>query len=347
MRPFALLSLLLTLAVLPLPAQAGTNQYRAALVKLFLSNYQAFPVFRANPVFPGDVLQLNEVRLLSYRTCYGRTGQKAGNYVALPGYSQGLAVSSNLDVKVGGKAIDRQIAEVEADGRLAMAKTVSLTVNPLAVDRFEPDAAALDHWARDNPDCKVIGDLLSGRAGGLFLVAEVLHGQVRFGLSGSFSGSLGVAAQGDLLTVVARAFSIDKASVTVSGSRMTFETADSPAPHTLAVVPARLSHEELARITYYLRGKRGADLEIAVREALQAADMSALDAAMTRISKIFGDDIDLKEDWAKRFVSGGDMRDIAALREDREISFRDVANFAAAATLFQPQPEIPLAAAAP
>jgi hypothetical protein len=34
------------------------RQYRAAITKIFLWRYQALPIFRLNPVFPGDVITL-------------------------------------------------------------------------------------------------------------------------------------------------------------------------------------------------------------------------------------------------------------------------------------------------
>jgi hypothetical protein len=63
-------SALVTVVPPPVQAQQNVRQYRAALTKVFLERYGAMAVVRLNPLFPGDVVQINnESRYLSHSDC--------------------------------------------------------------------------------------------------------------------------------------------------------------------------------------------------------------------------------------------------------------------------------------
>ncbi len=71
----------------------------------------------------------------------------------------------------------------------------------------------------------------------------------------------------------------------------------------LAIVPAGYSFEEVSRIVTYLEGKRGADLEIAVLEAIRDSDMGGLEKLKLKIGELLGsDELKRNERWAEDLV---------------------------------------------
>ena len=315
------------------PAQADPiRQYKAAMTKIFLWNYQAFPIFRQNPLFPGYLIRAdNETPYLT--TCY--PNQTNGNYVETGGFTDGLAVSTKINAGLKGQVLSKRIAELELGGSMGFEKVSVITVLPLSIDPADPDGESLNDWDSSQAKCEIIGKWLRGEVGKYFLVEQVLHGQVQFQFRANFKAALDAAARSDVLKRIAHVFAINEADIGVSLTSASFAVARSPKPMTLAVVPARFSFEELARITNYLRGERGYKLEIAVNEALQAREAGVFTEARALIESVLDDEIGKREEWAERFVSGERMVSARLLRTEfsGQISPRDVANYAAAMVL--------------
>ena len=312
-------------------ADTGIRQYQAALTRIFLWKYYAMPVFRRNPIFPGDVIRLdNEDRFLSYMRCY--ENQDEGDYVAVDPYTEGTSVATSINVKVKGEILSKHVADIEAEGTAKFEEVSIITVDPLSAEDFEPDSAALWDWNRNDEKCKIIDGLLAGTTGKYVVVAEVLHGSVNFSLRTNFGAGIGVAAQSKVIKKIAKLFGIREAGISMSSTSASFAVSTSPGPKTQAIVPAEWSREELARITYFMRGDRGASLEKAVLAALSAGDTSVLDEVSLWIKNLLGDEIENKEHWAQRFLVGGPRISLRELREKTpdDISLRSVANYAAA-----------------
>lgn len=127
------LAALLCVSIIPRAESADPiRQYKAAMTRIFLWKYYAFPIFRQNPLFPGHVVQVdNEVLYLS--DCY--LNQIPGNYKAIDEYIEGMIVATNINAKVKGEIMSKHIAEIEAVGAIKFEKTSVITVSPLSVDR--------------------------------------------------------------------------------------------------------------------------------------------------------------------------------------------------------------------
>lgn len=323
--------LLLSLTVQSANADAGIRQYQAALTRIFLWKYFAMPVFRRNPIFPGDVIRLdNEDRFLSYKRCYEK--QDAGDYIAIDSYTEGTSVATSINVKVKGEILSKHVADIEAEGTAKFEETSIITVDPLSAEDFEPDSAALWDWNRNDEKCHIIGDLLSGTTGKYVVVAEVLHGTVNFSLRTNFGAGIGAEAQSKVIKKIAKLFGIREAGISISSRSASFAVSTSPDPKTQAIVPAEWSREELARITHFMRGERGASLEKAVLSALSAGDTGVLDGLKLWLENLLGDEIENKERWAQRFLEGGPRISSRELREKTpdDINMKSVANYATA-----------------
>ncbi len=311
-------------------AQEGVKQYRAAVTKVFLSHYYALPVFHLNPVFPGSVVRLsNETLFLAPERCYANP--QRGQYRRLGDYTGGQTVAVGADLKLKGELLSKHLAEIGANTGVKLEASKRIVVSPLSVDSFKPDAAALRN-IRQSEDCNLILRLLDGQTGGFVVAAEVLHGQVRYRLEISWRTSLGAAVRSDLIARIAKVFAFKETEIAIASDTASFTVLASPDPLTLAIIPERLSLPELARITYYLQGQRGADLEIKVREALIAGDLGAFEKAKIRVRELIGDEIKNKERWAENFVTGKEMVKIDALRSDyrSKVDMGKVATYAAA-----------------
>ncbi len=155
-------------------ADDGVQQYKAAVTKIFLGLYGAFPIYYTNPIFPGDIVSM-EKEGIKKRGCY--KNQINGNYVAINGFMTGLNVGRGIAAEVSGELLSKRIAGLEAGGKVTVDYQMKMTVSPLSVDRPDPDQSSLNKWNKADRDCQMIGDLLVGRTGGYFLVSEVLHGR--------------------------------------------------------------------------------------------------------------------------------------------------------------------------
>jgi hypothetical protein len=132
--------------------------------------------------------------------------------------------------------------------------------------------------------------LLNTAVGKYVVAFRVLNGRVHLSLTTKLSGDLSVKAQGELVKAITKSFGITDAEVTLSRNTVSFILTSSPGDIPLALIPAVYSEEELERITLYLQGKRGADLEIAVNEALNATEAEQYDKAVAWIRELLGDD---------------------------------------------------------
>ena len=318
-------------------ASAADNiqQYRAAMTKIFLWKYRALPIFRLNPIFPGDVIQLNnETKYLTASECYA-TPQR-GKYRGIQDYREGTSVAISGGLTVKGQALSAKIAEIEASGQLRFYRTASITISPLSIDEVDTaKLASINHVA----NCGVIVDLLRGRVAKYVIAQSVLHGRSNIALTATTAAGASIGVKGELAKI-SRVFGISEADIGVAGSEATFLVSATPDAMTLAIVPAHYSFEEVARITHYLQGRRGADLEIAVNEALIADNLGLLQKARLKIDEILGkDNLQNKERWAEILVNGekpdGKLMSVAELgKMDREnVDFHNVGNYAAAMEL--------------
>lgn len=323
----------LLVGVRPALGAENIRQYRAALTGMFLWKYSAIPVFVLNPLYPGDVVQLkNETKYLSYDRCY--RNMTGSHYRQLEDYADGTTITTDVDLKIAGELLTAKLAKIDAEGKAAFESTTLIKLSPISVDVARPDVAALRH-VTGGPDCQLIPEIMDGRGGGFALVANVLQGRVNLLLSAKMSGSLSVEAKGELAKLLAKSFGITEAAITVSGDMVTFSVSESPAPKTLGFVPANLSRDELARVTLFLEGKRGADLEIAVHEALREPGFGPSSKLWILIQSLLGDEIRNKEHWAENFLKGEHVMTAEEVRRlgPKEVDFAKVATYAAAMEL--------------
>lgn len=315
----------------PAAAQDGIRQYRAAITRIFLWKYSAFPIFRQNPIFPGSVVRVdNETIYLSPERCYSH--KQGGNYRRIADYDEGMAIATTADLRIKGEVLSKHVAEAEAKAGVKFAASTLITVSPLSLDAFQPDTAALEKIKPDE-DCKLILRLLSGETGGYIVAANVLHGQVRYLLKTRMESNASVSARSEMLARIAKAFAIKEAEIAVSHGEAAFSVASSPAPLTLAIVPVSLNLEELSRIIYYLQGERGAQLESAVDQALTAGNAGMFSEARNLVMSILSDEIKNKELWASNFVNGRKRIKTGYLKPD---DLRKIANYAAAMEIIGP-----------
>jgi hypothetical protein len=312
-------------------AQSAENsQYRAVMTKIFLSRYRAMPVFSLNPVFPGDVITLkNETMYLKHHRCYPNV--RVGKYTALQDYNEGASISLSGDLKIGGELIQRSIASVEVQGNIKFASTGSMILSPLAKD--EVDTMTLQNPNTRDANCRIIGDLLGGKAKGFVLTQRVYHGRTRISVTSNFGAGVDATAQGELLKKLANVFKISEPEIKISGQKASFMVSESPGSMSLAIVPTGYSPEEVSRITNYLEGKRGADLEIAVREAITEGSVGELEKMKLRVEEILGfDELKNKEHWAENVVG------TTPVEKFSNVQFEKVGTYAAAMELVRPEP---------
>jgi hypothetical protein len=316
------------------PDQRGLAQYRAAMTRLWLQNFHAFPIFAQNPIFPGSVLDVrSEMIELAPDTCYKHHDVR---YKALPDVSLGESLATRADLRVGGNLLSAYIARAEAEVDARFARAAVLSISPLSDATFWPDLAALSRMSK-LPVCQPIRDVLAGQGAGRILVGKVYHGQVRYSLTGQLSGDISLEAQSTVSAKLVKIFSVDKADVVVSGSSISIFATGSSGPLTLAVTPVNLNTERLIRITKYLQGSRGIELENAVNDILLADTQGEFDRnyhrVMTLLRGMFSDDISKKEGWVRYFLEGAKVNpadEVANRIEKQEINLRAVANYAAA-----------------
>jgi hypothetical protein len=304
------------------------GQYRGAVTKLFLSDYHAMPVFTLNPVFPGDVIMLkNETKAVRHDECYPNLA--VGKYRALGDYHGVASFGLSGDLQVGGEILREEIASIEAGGNAKFARTGAITVSPLSEE--DVDLATLKAANFKDPNCRIISEVLRGEQTGAALTQKVLHGRIHIKVTTTLQAGMNASARSDLLKKIAGTFKITQAEIKISGNGASFLVSDSPDNMSLAFVPTGYDSEELARITYFLQGKRGADLEIAVTEATTATELSDFQRNLLRIRDILGsDELRNKERWAERIVGNTPTEDIVKLSY---IDFRKVGTFCAAMEL--------------
>lgn len=306
-------------------ADGQISQYKAAVTKVFLEKYTAFPIFIKNPLFPGDVVAINNEELKA-RGCYKKI--PGGNYKGTQDFSEGIDVSSDIDARIGGVVIGKRVADVNVGADATFAETVRLSVSPLSLDSA-PDANALLDWDRTQSKCHIIDQVLAGAPTGLFLVSEVLHGKIDFSFTVNFSSTISAKAKSDLLARIAKSFAIDEASIGVSLSSAVFGVSTSPDNMTLAIRPSMYNREELTRITLFMRGERGAELEIAVQSAIRERDIGTFEKLKIQIKNLIGDEIAYRTEWAHRMVYGKEMISLQQLSGEG-VDMQKVATYAAA-----------------
>jgi hypothetical protein len=295
-----------------------------------------------NPLYPGDVIQLDpEIRYLSYSRCY--TGLKGGKYKSIQDYKEGMFITTAIGLKIHGEFLNEKIAEIDARGNANFENTAVITVSPLSADTA--DLVTLEKVGND-PGCRIITEILNGDVGRYAIAATVLHGRVNIMLRARISRNLAATAKGELFKIVSKSFGIDESAIQITGDFASFNISESPDEMTLAIKPARFSREELARITYYLQGERGADLEIAVREAIRAPEIGVFEKWRIYIASILGDEVKNRERWAENLLKGKTMQTAEELKND--VDFAQVGNYGAAMEILLDQrPEIPSAIAPP
>jgi hypothetical protein len=116
------------------------QKYRAAITKIFLWQYKAIPIFRLNPLSPGDVVQLdNETTYLSHSRCYSNLNPKP---LDIQPFESGMSVSTSAGLKVKGELLTKKIAEIDASVDAKTEDGMIITVKPLSESRV-PDIATL------------------------------------------------------------------------------------------------------------------------------------------------------------------------------------------------------------
>ncbi len=340
-RPIAITAAWIVLMPVCLMAQQAyadddSLRYHAAITKIFLSNYQAIPVFRLNPLSPGDVVQLdNETVFLSHARCYPGLNPMP---LAIQPYETGTSIGISGQLKATGELLSKEVAQVTAGVSATVADTATITVSPLSETRV-PDIQTLRNFAND-PGCAIIPALLDKSIGKYIVAFGVLNGRVRFALTTTLSGQIDAKAEGEIIKLIAKSFSITDAEVKVTGNSASFVLTGLPGDLPLALIPASYSFPEMARITYYMQGARGAVLENLVNAAIGAPDPGWFQSLVQTIRVVLGmDESEQKhEQWVERFFSGEQMMTVEELKEHgREVDFRKVATYAAAHELLKRQ----------
>jgi hypothetical protein len=310
------------------------KQYEATMRKIFISQqYKAIPIFRLNPLRPGDVLQIdNETIYRNHSLCYPRLDPPRRDIQPM---SQGQRISTSTDLTAKGALLSQDIASIEAHIETNLDDYMLITVNPIS-DSQAPDIDTLQKFDV-KPECHMISDLLNQTAGKYIVAYAVLYGQVQFELTAHFQGEIKTGVQSKIAKEIARGFAINEANVQFSGDKATFYISKSPGDVPLAVVPAQYSLEELARITYYMQGQRGSQLENAVREAISTDDPGAFDKLVSYIRGILKEDGEDKyhEQWAERFFNGKTMLTLDQLHDhsQKDVDFDKIGTYEAAQKL--------------
>ncbi len=196
---------------------ADNSQYRAVVTKIFLSKYHAIPAADLNPVFPGDVITLkNKTKYLDHSVCYPNI--RVGKYTAIEDYAEGTDLSLSGDLKVGGELIHKKIAEIEAQGNVKFARTGVITISPLSKE--EVTTVRLKAPNERNSECRIIGDLLSGKTQGYAVTQRVYHGRTRISVNTHFRAGVGATAKGELLKKLANVFKINEPEINCRGMRL-------------------------------------------------------------------------------------------------------------------------------
>jgi hypothetical protein len=313
------------------------QRYHAAMTKIFLSGYGAIPVFQLNPLSPGDVVQLdNETVVLEQKRCYASLASRRLN---VQPFRSGMKIGISAKLKAEGELMSKEIAQVSAGVGATIDDEVTIKVAPIA-ESHVADVQALRLVGSD-PGCAIIPGLLDKSVGRYVVAFAVLYGRVRFEVATKLSGQLDAKAQGALVKLIAKSFSITDADVNLSANIATALFSNSPGDLPLALIPALYSKEELARITYFMQGERGAQLEELVDAAIRTSDRSKFENAARRISNVLGLDKleQRRERWLERFFSGEKLTPMDQLRETKEVDFGKVGTYAAAQELARPTNE--------
>jgi hypothetical protein len=260
--------------------------------------------------------------------------KQGGNYRRMNDYTEGMAIATNANITVKGELLSNRLAELKAKTGGKFQISPLITVSPLSLDTFKPDTAALRN-IKESYDCNLILKLLDGESSGHVVAAEVLHGQIRYNLTLNWGTNFDASGQSTIIASITKVFGIKQAEISTSTNTVSFTVAAFPAPQTLGIVPERLSFEELARITNYLQGKRGADLENAVNAALIASDVAEWEKWRNVIQSILGNEIANKERWAENFVSGKRLIATDIIKRERAGDLRNAANYAAGMELIR------------
>jgi hypothetical protein len=246
--------------------------------------------------------------------------------------SQGQKISLLADLGAKGQILNQQVASLSGNVKATLDNYMLLTIEPLSESQA-PDINTLQKFD-SKPDCRIISDLLNETIGKYMIAYAVLYGQVRFELNANFQGQASVEAQGELPLTISKVFGISEANIKLFQAGASFYITRSPGDLPVALVPAEYNLEELARITYYMQGERGRDLENAVHDAISTEDPNVFTKAVNYIRDIFvkdGQD-EYRQQWAERFFSGKTMVTLDQLREQsiKSVDFDKIGAYRAA-----------------
>jgi hypothetical protein len=313
------------------------KQYEAAITKIFVSQqYKAIPIFRLNPLNPGDVVQIdNETIYLNHAMCYPHLDPQRLNIQPMI-RGQRITLSAALAAK--GALLHQEIAAVNANFGANLDNQMSVTVDPIS-NAQAPDIQTLLRFEA-KPECHIITNLLNESTGKYIVAYAVLYGTVRFELTANFNDEIKIDAQSKLSQKISSVFGINDGSVQFSEESASFYISQSPGPLPVALVPAQYNLDELARITYYMQGARGKELETAVSDAISTDDPGKFKQLVALITGIFQKDGEANygEQWAQRFFSGKQMITLDQLREQsqKNVDFDKIGSYEAAQQLSVP-----------
>lgn len=314
------------------------KQYEAALTKIFVSQqYKAIPIFRLNPLNPGDVVQIdNETIYLNHAAaCYPHLDPPRLNIQPMR-QGQRITLSSGLAAK--GELLHQEIASVSANLRANLDDQMSVIVDPISNAQATDIHTLLKFESK--PECSIINDLTNESSGKYIIAYAVLYGVIKFDLTANFNDEIKADAQSKLSKDISNVFGINEANVSFSERSASFYISQSPGPLPVALVPAQYNLDELARITYYMQGARGKELETDVSDAIRTDDPGEFKRLVGLISDIFHEDKEAiyGEQWAQRFFSGKQMITLDQLREQsqKNVDFDKIGSYEAAQQLSIP-----------
>jgi hypothetical protein len=251
---------------------------------------------------------------------------------------QGQRITLSAGLAAKGELLRQEIASVNANLRASLDNHMSVIVDPIS-NAQSPDIHTLLNFEA-KPECNIIKDLLNQSTGKYIVAYAVLYGIVKFEITVNFNDEIKVDAKSKLAKSIAGVFGINEGGVQFSDESAGFYISQSPGPLPVALVPAEYNLDELARITFYMQGERGKELETAVSDAIRTDDPGEFKRLVGIITDIFHKDGEAiyGEQWAQRFFSGKQMITLDQLREKpiKDVDFDEIGSYEAAQQLSLP-----------
>ncbi len=286
------------------------RQYRAAMTKIFVPR-SAFPMFSLNTARLGEVVDItNQLSVHYARVCYPNL--KESGFRRIDDFQDRSEISVVAALGIEAQLLSKEVAAIDANARVEFGSSAYLALMPISTNDPIGGAYTILDFDYMNNECAEILRALSANGSGNIVVGRVFHGTALFTSQLSINASASASVK--IGEIIRKRYMIPDGDVSVDGSYMTVGRVQTPGERTLAVVPLLMNPEELAAITAFLRGDRGAALDIAVRDALKADGASNWDQVVLPLLELLGAEQNC-EGWVRRFFSGEPLETLDTIRE--------------------------------